>query len=383
MLLLAGCATHGWWDPTLDPSASEFAEQVDSERARVLLTDLVARGSADSRLATLTSPAISGDAGRSRPNAGWIPDQAWLRERADDVSMDFAALAFAQAIGADERSRAVQTAFDQALREGASRSRQVLSERGRFPFTVLFAPAWFYRSHPANGSDFARQRRLLDDLGIAHRLIEPAESGSVEDNAETIADAVRAAGRNKETVILVSVSKSGAEAALALSRVLTPEEARPVAGWVNAAGALLGTPLADAALTPPASWLARFVFWVARWDTAGLISMATEPSRRRLEGARLPEAIAVVNLVAVPVSGSVGAKVVMGYKVLSRHGPNDGVVLLADTVWPGGANIVALGADHLFTSRREAAHDMALLRAVQFAVQLHGRRAGHDLIHDK
>lgn len=119
-------------------------------------------------------------------------------------------------------------------------------------------------------------------------------------------------------MILVSVSKSGAEVALALSRLLTPEEAVPVAGWLNAAGALHGTPLADVALRPPASWMARLYFWAARWDLAGLTSMATGPSRKRLEGARLPRSIAVVNLVAVPVSGSIGAKVVLGYKVLRR-----------------------------------------------------------------
>jgi hypothetical protein len=373
VFLLFGCATHGWWDPTLDPAGKDFAGLVDSDRARLLLADVLARGAAESRLANLTSPTVGADhAPRSQPRV--IPDQAWLRQQARDISMDFAALAFAQAIGADERSRAVQAAFDRSLREGPARSRELLSRPGAFPFTVLFAPAWFYRSHPANGSDFARQRRLLDRLGIAQRLIEPAESGSVEDNAETIAATVREAGRRKETVILVSVSKSGPEVALALSRLLTPEEAQPVAGWLNAAGALYGTPLADVALRPPISWMARFVFWVAGWDTAGLTSMATGPSRTRLDGVRLPESIAVVNLVAIPVSGSVGAEVIMGYKILSRQGPNDGVVLLADTVWPGGANIVALGADHLFAVRQEEAHDMALLRAIEFAVRLHGTR---------
>jgi hypothetical protein len=371
MLLLLGCASHGWWDATLDPAGKELAGLVDSDRAGLLLADLLARGSADSRLANLTSPAVSAD---HRPGSqpGWIPDQAWLRERAVEVSMDFAALSFAHAIGADERSRAVQAAFDRSLRDGPARSRELLSHPGGFPFTVLFAPAWLYRRHPENGSDFARQRRLLDRLGIAHRLIETAESGLVEDNATTIAAAVREAARRQETVILVSVSKSGAEVALALSRLLTPEEAAPVAGWLNAAGALYGTPLADAALRPPASWIARFFFWAAGWDTAGLTSMATGPSRRRLEGARLPDSTAVINLVAVPVSGSVGTQVVLGYNMLHRDGPNDGVVLLADSVWPGGANIVALGADHLFVSRQQEAHDMALLRAIQFAVRLHG-----------
>ena len=97
--------------------------------------------------------------------------------------------------------------------------------------------------------------------------------------------------------------------------------------------------------------------------------MATKPSHDRLDGARLPESIAVVNVVAVPLSGSVGATVWWGYRVLRSHGPNDGVVLLADTVWPGGANVVAIGPDHLFTPREDDAQSLALLRAVHVAVQ--------------
>jgi hypothetical protein len=92
----------------------------------------------------------------------------------------------------------------------------------------------------------------------------------------------------------------------------------------------------------------------------------------------MPESIAVVNVVAVPVSGSVGPTVWWGYRLLHRHGPNDGVVLLADTVWPGGANLVAIGPDHLFAPREDDAHSVALIRAVDVAVQLHrSRRERH------
>ena len=76
-------------------------------------------------------------------------------------------------------------------------------------------------------------------------------------------------------------------------------------------------------------------------------------------------------MVAVPLSGSVGATVWWGYRVLRRHGPNDGVVLLADAVWPGGVNIVAVGPDHLFAPRTDDAQSLALLRAIAVAVQLH------------
>src|SRR5207249_5897437 len=217
----------------------------------------------------------------------------------------------------------------------------------------LFAPSWLYRSHPETGADFAHQRLLLDRLGLANRLIVTGESASIEDNAAAIAAALRAARPEDGSLILVTASKSGAEAALALSRLLAPEDTARVVAWVNIVGALGGTPLADSALRPPISWLVRCVFWLNGWDWAGLTSMATRPSRDRLDGARLPESITVVNVVAVPLSGSVGATVWWGYRLLRPHGPNDGVVLLADAVWPGGVNIVAIGPDHLFAPRTD------------------------------
>jgi hypothetical protein len=103
-----------------------------------------------------------------------------------------------------------------------------------------------------------------------------------------------------------------------------------------------------------------------------MTSMAMGPSRKRLEGARLPETIVVVNLVAVPVSGTVGTKLSWTYRSLRRHGPNDGVVLLGDAVWPGGANLVALGSDHFLTALQENAHGLALLRALEAAIRLAG-----------
>ena len=360
----------------VDRADAELATLVDSDAAGQLLADLLARRSRDQRLASVEpGPHLTDVVEERDPEADRLRDQERLRELGQEVSVDFAALAFARAIGADAGSRVVQAAFERFLQAGLERSAAALRRPRAFPYTVLFAPSWLYRSHPETGSDFARQRRLLDRLGIPNRLITSGESDSVEDNAAAIAAAVRAARSDNDRVMLVSASKSGAEAALALSRLLTPEETTGVAAWVNIAGALHGTPLADAALRPPASWMARTIFWINGWNWSGLASMATEPSRRRLEGARLPEAITVVNVIAVPVSGSVGATVYGGYRVLLSDGPNDGVVLLANTVWPSGVNLVALGADHLFRRSREDAYMLATLRAVDVAVRLFGPAA--------
>lgn len=371
--LTVGCA--GRWQLALlsgDLRGRSLETVVDSEPARRLLEEILDDRSRAPGLASLIVPAHE-----ELPAA----DEATIRKLAEDVSLDFAALTFARAIAADPESRPIQSTFDRSIRDGAESTAEALLRSPGFPYTVLFAPSWMYRSHPATGADFAAPRRLLDRLAIPNRLIATGESASVEDNAAIIAAAVRAAGR-EAPLILVSASKSGAEAALALARLLAPDEASAVAGWVNIVGALNGSPLADSALRPPASWFVRALFWVRGWDWSGLASMATGRSRQRLQGARLPESIAVVNVVAVPVSGTVGLAVRGGYEVLREHGPNDGVVLLTDTLWPGGVNVVALGADHLYTPRKHDAHGLALMRAVDLAVRLHGagriRPVGHD-----
>jgi len=373
-LLALGCAgrAHLIRD---DLTAKNLEALVDSDAARGLLADLLARRSVDARLTALAprvaAPDVVRESGTSRDDQPAWREQARLRELSQEVSLDFAALSFARAISADRVSRAVQASFHRFLQDGVADAEQSLRRPGAFPYTVLFAPSWMYRSHPETGADFAYQRRLLDRLGIVNRLIGSRQDASVEDNAAAIAAAVRAEKRDGKGLVVVSASKSGAEAALALSRVLAPEQSAPVVAWINIVGALAGSPLADTALRPPTSWVARSVFWLRGWDWAGMISMATEASRERLRAARMPASIAVVNVVAVPLSGTVGATVWWGYKILRRHGPNDGAVLLAETVWPGGINIAAIGPDHLFAPREDEAHSLAMLRAIAVAIQLH------------
>ena len=370
LTLVVGCARPIDLVNTDSPD-SELAALVDSDAAQRLLADVLARRAADARLPAATAsiePQLAGVG-----DAGPLPDQAFLKRLADRTSMDFAALVFARALAADPKSRAVQAAFDRFLQEGAERTGDALRRPGAFPYRLLFAPSWLYKSHPENGSDFANQRRILETLGVSNRLIESGESDSVEDNAAVIVRTVRETGCEGDPFVLVSASKSGAEVAAALSS-LTPDEGACVAAWINIAGALRGTPLADSALRPPVKWLARGIFALSGWSWDALESLETERSRRRLETLRVPETTTVLNIVAVPVSGSVGYQVYPGYQVLSSGGPNDGVVLLADTVWPGGINIVALGADHLFARWREDAYILAVLRAVDLAIRTHGPR---------
>src|SRR5262249_26393777 len=319
-----------------DSPDSELAALVDSDAARRLLVDVLARRSADARLPAASGSSRLTDLVATQPqvrDAGQLPDQAFLKKLADQTSMDFAALVFARALAAEPRSRAVQAAFDRFLQEGAERSADALRRPHAFPYTLMFAPSWLYKSHPENGSDFANQRRILAHPGVPQRLIGSGESDPVEGHATVIARTIHEVGCAAGPIVLVSASKSGTEAATALSG-LTAEDAACVAAWINIAGALRGTPLADSALRVPVKWLARGIFFLSRWNWDALESLETGRSRRRLETLRLPETVTVLNVVAVPVSASVGYQDYPGYQVLTPHGPNNGVGLLSHTASP-------------------------------------------------
>ena len=197
-----------------EPAGKDLDGLVDSDSARQVLVDLLARRSLEPRLEALAPSPLPADAVWKRgANAStaqrWLPDQARLLELSREKSVDFAALTFARAMRKEAMSREVQASFDRFLHDDAARSAALLRLPGAFPYTVLFAPSWLYRSHPETGADFAHQRLLLDRLGLANRLIVTGESASIEDNAAAIAAALRAARPEDGSLILVTASKSG------------------------------------------------------------------------------------------------------------------------------------------------------------------------------
>ena len=132
--------------------------------------------------------------------------------------------------------------------------------------------------------------------------------------------------------------------ALALTK-LGLAETRHVAAWINAVGALQGTPLADERLFPELKYM------VGGLDDAGMDSMTTARSRQRFDSFRIPEHVLVVNYFGIPVTGSVSFWIGRSYFPLRKYGPNDGNVLLPDMIFPRGVTLVELGGDHFMRKR--------------------------------
>jgi hypothetical protein len=307
--------------------------RVDSEVARYYLANFLSgsRGDAllDRRIERLYQNAL-----------GELPDRDELKRISDDFSVDFAALYMADRILRVPENSEFRIAYNQTCQ----RVRKTLPHEAiQLPaaaagYEVIFIPGFLYKRYPITGADLAAPRAALKKVGLSHSFVETVEDNVIEANAEIVMSAIRAKARSGRRMILVSVSKSGPEVALALTR-LEPEETGAVAAWVNVAGTVQGSPLAD-------DESFQIENYTGKINMAGVESMGTVRSRRRFAAFRIPDHVLVVNYIGVPLFGSVSMLASKGFFHLRAFGPNDGLALLPDLIIPGGVTLAEVGPDH-------------------------------------
>jgi len=309
--------------------------RVDAETARYYLVSYLS--------GRRTNPALDQRIDRLyRAPSAPLPDRVELKRLSEEFSVDFAAAYFADRIGGAPDNRRFREIFAESRRAYAQR--RLIPPAAVAEYDVMFVPTYLYKRLPVLGSDLAVPRKALEKAGVPVYFVETVEDGAIETNAEIVAAAIAARISGGRRLIIISASKSGSEVALALTQ-LGPAKTRHVAGWINAVGALQGTPLADdRALTDLESL-------VGAVDAAGIESLTTERSRRRFIGFQVPDHILIVNYLGIPLSGDLSSWARQGFKTLSKHGPNDGILLLADLIYPGAISVAELGLDHFLLDR--------------------------------
>ena len=310
--------------------------RVDSEVARYYLGSYLAGNHSDTALDERIDRVY-------QSTNGQLPDRGQLKRLSDDFSVDFAALYFADQIARVPVNRRFRSAFDRAYEY----TRKAFPEgQVKLPadYEVLVVPTYLYTRIFAAGADMAVPRAALQKAGLTCYFVETEDDGPVEANADIVAAAIRARAQSGRRLIILTASKSGPEVALALTK-LGPTETRHVAAWINAVGALQGTPLADDRLFPELEYI------VGKLDPLGTESMTTARSRQRFDSFRIPEHLLVVNYFGIPVSGSISFWMRRSYSPMRKYGPNDGNVLLADMIFPGGVTLFDLGSDHFMRNR--------------------------------
>jgi hypothetical protein len=201
-------------------------------------------------------------------------------------------------------------------------------------YHIAFIPGFNYE---ANKSNFEEQRRLLDAAGISNEMIITQPFGLIDNNAEIVANRLREVTRQHSNIILVSISRGGAETGIALSRLLLPEEMMPVKAWINACGILRGTPVADYWAKPfRKMWLGLGMFFSGK-GSINLKSMTSDLSysRRKNDVLTIPKNIYTVNFVAVSLGQNPNR--------IAMQVPNDGYSPLLDEITDNGAVVIEIG----------------------------------------
>jgi hypothetical protein len=312
--------------------------RVDSEVARYYLTSYLAGKHSNATLDERIDRVYQSVDGK-------LPDRGELKRLSEEFSNDFAALYLADQIERAPVNRRFRSAFDKTYdytRKALPENRVTLPAAAA-GYEVMFIPAYLYKRITFTGADLAAPRAALQRVGFTCHFVETDEDGTVEANADLVIAAIRARAQSGRRLILVSASKSGPEVALALTR-LGPAETRHVAAWINTVGALQGSPMADERLAPELEYI------VGKVNLGGRESMMTALSRQRFNSFHVPEHVLVVNYFGIPVSGSISFLARRGFFPLQKYGPNDGVLLLSDMIFPGGITLAELGSDHFLLS---------------------------------
>lgn len=356
---LVACTGNG---PQIQ-AQGEFSGQpiyttVDSEIAKYFLEHYL-KGERFRPELDATIAAIDRDIGNRTPTL------SSLKSIAGSHSTDLAALVLWQSVLRDSGNRRAQSMFLQEF----SRLRVHLRETpDRFTpnkagYLIVFVPGWLYKSQPGNGADFAKPRQALSNAGARTVLLEIEENGTVEHNGDLIAKQLARLSRGEQKIIVVSASKAGPEAALALSELQRTNTNHNVKAWVNIGGVLRGSALADKALTWPTCWFVKL--FVIKGDSFdGIESMATLRSSERADRVALPSDIIVMNYVGIPLSGQVTERARLGYSILREDGPNDGLTYIVDEIPEASITVTEIGLDHFFSDPEIHIKTIALTNTV-------------------
>src|SRR5262249_54553762 len=118
-----------------------------------------------------------------------------------------------------------------------------------------------------------------------------------------------------------------------------------VVAWINTAGGLQGTALTHEYL------FQGLEFLVGPFGAAGKESLTTTPGRERVAFLCVPRHVFFVNYVCIPLTRTLSFFARSSFLSLRKYGPNDGISLLADMVYPGGVTLADLGNDHFMRGK--------------------------------
>jgi len=214
--------------------------------------------------------------------------------------------------------------------------------RGR----LAIVPGAFYREYPDTGADGRIIRDEAARLGWTTALVPLRSTGHTRENARLLCDWLLE--QSSADIVLISLSKGGADLKAALARPEAREAFARVSAWINLGGIVDGSPMADWVCARPAVRLwYRAVCRLARYDFDAFAALQRGSAGSVDMPLNVPSHIDVVNVAGVPLRRHLSSpRARRWHRRLAAWGPNDSVTLLSDVCrWPGRV-LPIWGTDH-------------------------------------
>jgi hypothetical protein len=220
--------------------------------------------------------------------------------------------------------------------------------------TVLaIGPAALYKEFRRSGADGRRLREAAEGLGLPVDTIPLKPAGTLTENGAIILKWLRT--HRDRNIVLVSLSKGGADVKKALAMDSGFESFHRVSAWISVGGLMEGTPLAQWLLSKERIPSAlRAINRLAGVDLTFLREVDRRSGGPLDFDLTLPAHLRLVHVLGFPQQAHASNWLARAFhRRLAEYGPNDGFMLLGDCQrWPG--LIYPLwGADHYFRTRED------------------------------
>ena len=213
---------------------------------------------------------------------------------------------------------------------------------------IAIVPGALYRERPDFGGDGLLVREVAEQAGLETDLLPLNSRGAVTANSAAIREWL--ARHASERLMLVSLSKGGADLKMALAKPDAVGLLRNVVAWVNVCGPLDGSQLANWIVDSRVRrWICRFQYRLQRRDFRFVEELRRGNGTLLQAPLHLPASMELIHLVGFPLNRHFTTSFSrFCHRILSAFGPNDGTTLLADAIaWPGRVYPVWT-ADHYF-----------------------------------
>jgi hypothetical protein len=236
---------------------------------------------------------------------------------------------------------------------------------------VAVVPAAYYKENPDSGAD---GRLICEEAirrGLPCELIPLSSTGTLAENSQTILGWL-AKHRGKK-IILVSLCKGGADVKFSLSSAQGREHFDGVLAWVNICGTLNGSPVAEWLLATKPRFFIAWLYCKCRGHGLAFLRELTPSSQGPLSAAlKLPPSLRLINVIGFPLRRHLTNRFMRQcHKHVSRQGPSDGGVLLADACHLPGVIYPIWGADHYLRPESRARQIIAAI--LEYLTEDHNR----------